>query len=82
VYLDILGETSWGQGHIGTPVLRPEDHSFARVRITWQEWEQRKGTDDENPVPERLRFRDNQGRTHEVSAKYAGRATWVATVPM
>lgn len=77
---DVEVETSWGPGHLDTPVLRPEGHSFARVQITSQEWEGRRGSEDENPIPERVRFLDSHGRTHDVEALPAGGSTWVATV--
>jgi hypothetical protein len=79
---DIEVATSWGPAPLGTPVLRPEEHSVASVQITSQEWGQRRGTDDENPIPERVRFLDSRGQLHDVKTQSAGGATWVATVAL
>jgi hypothetical protein len=77
---DVEVATSWGPAPLGTPVLRPDKHGVASVQITSREWEQRRGTDDENPIPERVRFLDSGGHSHDVEAQSAGGATWIATI--
>jgi hypothetical protein len=72
--------TSWGLALLGIPILRPDDWDTATVRITWKEWEQRKGTDDKDPVPERVKYIDSRGRIRDEPVQYAGGDTWVATV--
>lgn len=46
---DIVIVTSWVEARVDAPVLRPKDRrSVARVRITSQEWQERRGTENAN----------------------------------
>jgi len=73
--------TSWGEATAGNPVLRPSEKTFAGARITNDEWAKREGGEDQDPVPQRVRFLDAQGRAHEVEAReHVAGSTWVATV--
>jgi hypothetical protein len=78
---DIVLVTSWGEGPVDTPVLHPKERKVARVRISSDEWAEKKGGEDQDPVPHRVRFLDVQGQRHDVEARVrTPSAMWVATV--
>lgn len=78
---DIVLTTSWGEAKVQLPILRPEDKSVAGARITMEEWAVREGGEDQDPVPQRVRFTDARGKAHDVEAQErVPGSTWVATL--
>jgi hypothetical protein len=65
----------------GTLSLIWQVYASAGVQITSQEWEAREGTEDENPVPQKVRFLDSHGGSHEVDTLQSDGHTWIATIP-
>jgi hypothetical protein len=76
---DVTVETSWGLAPVDNPVLQPEKQSVARAQLTRADWDQRRGTEEEDPTPHRVRFVDARGQSQDVPAQPTAASMWVAT---